>query len=217
MNSGSLESFQVCWRCGCSPKACQIRSTADCVRPTSRAIERVDQCVASLGVASKVLTITSSTCSSVMVRGRPGRGSSVNPSRRCSTNRERHLPATLRWIPNSRAISVLLRPSAANNTTRDRSANACALVRRRVHDSSWDRSAADNSTGSSTEEGMITPSPHAHELTHHDTRFFMAVPSSLGSTSQLATLAMRVDEAMGSPPTNFYELRDNLSGAARRC
>ena len=46
-NCGSLDSFQVSWRCGCSPNAFQIRSTADCVRPTSRAIERVDQCVAS--------------------------------------------------------------------------------------------------------------------------------------------------------------------------
>jgi hypothetical protein len=38
----------------------------------------------------------------------------------------------------------------------------------------------------------------------------MAVPSSLGSTSQLATLATRADEAEGPPPTNFYALRDNL-------
>jgi len=39
----------------------------------------------------------------------------------------------------------------------------------------------------------------------------MAVPSSLGSTSQLATLATRADEATGPPPTKFYELRDNLA------
>ena len=55
MNSGSLESFKVSWRCGWSPNACQIRSTAFWVRPTSAAIERVDQCVASLGVLSNVL------------------------------------------------------------------------------------------------------------------------------------------------------------------
>ena len=90
MNCGSFESFQVSWRCGCSPNAFQIRSTADCVSPTSRAIERVDQCVASFGVVSSVLTITSSTCSSVIVRGRPAaaRRAALKPS---SAKRERHL------------------------------------------------------------------------------------------------------------------------------
>ena len=86
-----------------------------------------------------VLTITSSTCSSVIVRGRPGRGSSVKPVKtvldkpraplgrpRCDGRRARC------------AISLLFSPSAANNTIRDRNANACALVRRRVHDSNWD-------------------------------------------------------------------------------
>jgi hypothetical protein len=38
-----------------------MRCTADCVRPTSAAIDRVDQCVASFGVRSKVLVMTSST------------------------------------------------------------------------------------------------------------------------------------------------------------
>jgi hypothetical protein len=56
-----LESFQLAWRCGCSPNAFHILSTADCVSPTSAAIERVDQCVAFLGVVSSVLTITFST------------------------------------------------------------------------------------------------------------------------------------------------------------
>ena len=76
------------WRCGWSPNARQIRDTAVCVSPTSLAIDRVDQCVASFGVLSSVLVITASTCSSVIVRGRPGRGSSVSPSSRCSANRD---------------------------------------------------------------------------------------------------------------------------------
>ena len=50
--------------------------------PDLLAIERVDQCVASFGALSSVLVITASTCSSVIVRGRPGRGSSVSPSSR---------------------------------------------------------------------------------------------------------------------------------------
>lgn len=69
MNCGSLDSFQLSWRCGCSPNAFQMRCTADWVRPTSLAIDRVDQCVASFGVVSNVLTMTSSTLSSVILRG----------------------------------------------------------------------------------------------------------------------------------------------------
>ena len=82
MNCGSLESFHVSWRCGCKPNARQIRETAVWESPTSAAIDRVDQCVASFGVDSNVLTITSSTCASLIIRGRPGRGSSSSPSRR---------------------------------------------------------------------------------------------------------------------------------------
>jgi hypothetical protein len=48
--------------------------------PTRRASSRLDQCVAPSGTSSSVRTTTSSTCASVMVRGTPGRGSSVSPS-----------------------------------------------------------------------------------------------------------------------------------------
>jgi hypothetical protein len=51
-----------------------MRCTADCVSPTSAAIDRVDQCVASFGVLSSVLVMTCSTCASLIVRGCPGRG-----------------------------------------------------------------------------------------------------------------------------------------------
>ena len=130
MNSGSLESFQVSCRCGWSPSAFQMRCTADWVSPTSLAIERVDQCVASFGVVSSVVTITSSTCPSVIVRGCPGRGSSDSPSRRYSANLPRRFAAMFRWTPNCSAISVLFRPSAAASTIRERCASARALVRR---------------------------------------------------------------------------------------
>jgi hypothetical protein len=61
MNCGSRLSFHVSDRCGWSPNAFQIRCTAVWLRPSSAAIERVDQCVASFGLVSSVLTITSST------------------------------------------------------------------------------------------------------------------------------------------------------------
>jgi hypothetical protein len=154
-----LGQLKVSWRCGCRPNARQIRDTAVCVRPTSLAIERVDQCVASFGVLSSVLVITASTCSSVIVRGRPGRGSSVNPSKRCSANRDRHLAAIARLIPSRAAISVFLRPSAASNTIRDRCASACALVLRRVHASNRKRSASLNTMATATFDGISTVFP----------------------------------------------------------
>jgi len=45
--------------------------------PVALAIERVDQCVASSGVSSRVLTTKRSTLSSLIERGTPGRGSFV--------------------------------------------------------------------------------------------------------------------------------------------
>jgi hypothetical protein len=65
----SFDSFQLSWRCGCSPNARQILTTAVWLSPTSAAIDRVDQCVASFGALSSVLVITSSTWASVILRG----------------------------------------------------------------------------------------------------------------------------------------------------
>jgi hypothetical protein len=61
MNCGSVDSFHVSWRWGCNPNAFQIRCTADCVNPSSAAIDRVVKCVAFVGLVSSVRTITSST------------------------------------------------------------------------------------------------------------------------------------------------------------
>ena len=82
------------------------------VEPDLRAIDRVDQCVASFGAVSNVLVITSSTCASVIFRGCPGRGSSTSPSSRNSRNRLRHCVTVLRCTPSRSATSVLLSPSA---------------------------------------------------------------------------------------------------------
>ncbi|SDP99177.1 hypothetical protein SAMN05421507_1532 [Lentzea jiangxiensis] len=72
-NNGSLDNFHASRRCGCRPNAFQIRVTAVWVSSDSAAIDRVDQCVALAGVDSSVAVITASTCSSEIVRGRPGR------------------------------------------------------------------------------------------------------------------------------------------------
>jgi hypothetical protein len=102
-NSGSVDSFQVSIACGFSPNARQIRETADCDIPVAAAIDRVDHCVSRPGVSSSVLVITCSIRASVTVRGRPGRGSSDNPSNRSAKNRERHVDTMSRDTPRSNA------------------------------------------------------------------------------------------------------------------
>jgi len=107
MNCGSGESLNASDWCGVSPKARQIRLTADWLIPVAAAIDLVDQCVALAGCSSSVFTITRSTSSSLIVRGFPGRGSSCKPSKRQRANRPRHLPTVSALQLNSAAISVL--------------------------------------------------------------------------------------------------------------
>ena len=124
-NCGSLENLKFSTRCGCNPKARQMRTMAVCDRPVCLAIRRVLQCVALAGIDSKVFVITRSTWRSVMVRGAPTRGSSNSPSSRNCRNRSRHLPTVGLVIRNFAATAELLRPSAQARTIRARSAIAC--------------------------------------------------------------------------------------------
>ncbi len=89
-------------------------------------MERVLQCVAFVGIVSNVRISNTSTCSSVTLRGSPGRGSSSNPSTPNSMNLRRHLPTVDRVIPRPSATAVLLLPSTQASTIRARNASACA-------------------------------------------------------------------------------------------
>ena len=149
MNCGSLLILNVSTRCGLSPNAFQIRPTVDFDNPLSAAIDARDQCVASAGWRSSVATTTCSICSSPIVRGAPGRGSSANPSKRSSTNRCRHLPTVCGHTPNSAATSLLDLPSAQPNTIRHRCASACDDFARRAHRCNVSRSSSVN-TNSAT-------------------------------------------------------------------
>jgi hypothetical protein len=117
---GQLEGVE---QSGFRPNARQIRLTVECDIPAFAAIDRVDQCVASAGISSRVLTMTASTMSSVTLRGTPGRGSSTSPSRRLATNRARHLPTVASATPNLAATSRFELPSAQASTIRQRNAN----------------------------------------------------------------------------------------------
>jgi hypothetical protein len=109
-----------------------MRETAVCDIPVVLAMDRVDQWVASAGRSSSVLVITASTFSSVIRRGRPGRGSSSRPGRRIAANRLRHFVTVTRFTPISSATAPLVRPSAQATTMRDRNASDCAVFGRRA-------------------------------------------------------------------------------------
>lgn len=83
----SSDSLNVSVIHGLSPNAFQIQPTDDAEIPEGAARSRVDQCVASMDLSFGVRTTTASTSASVILRGAPGRGPSINPSRRLAKNR----------------------------------------------------------------------------------------------------------------------------------
>ena len=90
-DSGSVESLKVLARCGCRPKARQMRSIVGGAWPIALTIERKDLCVAPGGVASRVRRMVSAMASSPILRGVPGSSSSL--SGRCVAKRRRHFEA----------------------------------------------------------------------------------------------------------------------------
>src|ERR1035441_4696059 len=131
-NRGSDDSLNVLVKCGLRPDLRQIRPIVDLDRPVRSAIEARDQCVASCGISSSVAVMTSSTLSSRIDGGRPGRGSSHSPSRRRVRNRLRHLPAVAGSTRRSAATCLLESPSAHASTILARSASAWLLLARRA-------------------------------------------------------------------------------------
>jgi hypothetical protein len=110
----------------------QIRPIVDLDRPDFWAIDLRDQCVALFGVSSSVAVITSSTLSSTIDGGRPGRGSSVKPSKRLSTKRRRHLATVCSITRKLAATCLFVAPGAVQaKMIRARNANACADFARR--------------------------------------------------------------------------------------
>ena len=139
MNKGSVESLKVSVRCGCRPKARQIRFTVAELMSHAFAIERVLHCVAPRGIDSSVIVTTRSTSASLTVRGAPGLGSSRRPSHPFSMNRRRHFPTVSRVVPSRAATPMSLSSSADASTIRARSARACPVLDRRSQRSSSSR------------------------------------------------------------------------------
>lgn len=111
-------------------------------QPVRSAILARGQCVAFRGTLSSVETTTSSTRSALIVGGRPGRGSSVSPSKPSAMNRNRHLPTVAPAHPRSAATVLLPAPSGQASTIRERNARACEDFRRRAHRCNCSRSSS---------------------------------------------------------------------------
>ncbi len=108
------------------PKVFQILPTVERDSPDSAAIQARDQCVASAGARSKVATTTCSICSSVILRGPLGRGSSTKPSNRSARNLRRHLPSAQ---PNTDAQTVTV-PGTTAEGKKHHAALICPAHRR---------------------------------------------------------------------------------------
>jgi hypothetical protein len=151
-----------------SPNARQTRCTADCVSPTSTAIERSSSASRRWRGVQRVddhlldLRI-------VTVRGRPGRGSSLRPSRRSDANRLRH-PAPSRRSPRGAARS---RCSSGRQMPPARSASAAPAPARwggrRDQPSHCSRSSRASSICAATGYGIPAPH-HSHLQTHQGVR-----------------------------------------------
>ena len=131
--NGSVDSLKESCRRGLRSNLRQIRPMVDLLSPVRLAIEARDQCVSLPGVSSSVATTTSSTWSSRIDGGRPGRGSSCRPSSRRAMNRARHRSTVDSSTPRSAAASLFVPPSAQRSTIFARSARYWAVFARLAH------------------------------------------------------------------------------------
>lgn len=99
-------------RWGCKPKTWNSRRTVDFEIPLASARLPTVQCVPLGGLASTVsASAKAATCSSSMLRGRPGRTSSYSPAKRRCTKRWRQMPTVALAQCTRRAIWLLLWPA----------------------------------------------------------------------------------------------------------
>ena len=98
--------------------------------PTSLAMRRQLQCVASVGFSSRVLRTISASSSGVILRGRPERGrSSSSSSTPPASYRSSHCVTVGLDTPTSRQIADPDRPSAEQRTMLALSTTRCGVVR----------------------------------------------------------------------------------------
>ena len=108
---------------------------------------RVERAVAELAPLGTVTAEIVELSDAGTVAGRPGRGSSVSPSKRASRNRARHLVTVFCEQPTCSATVLLSSPSPHARMIRHRNASACDDFARRTHRASCSRSSPVSSSG----------------------------------------------------------------------
>ena len=149
---GSPESLNVSTRCGCNPRADQIRCTVAGDTPARSAIVRQLQCVSPGGVSCKVKRTISSTFTGGIdgLRPRPGR-TLENPFSPSSTNRSRQFTTVVGETPTALAIRVFANPSEAITRAVARCTSRCGAVCERINFSSTDRCSSLTASGGAGE------------------------------------------------------------------
>jgi len=124
-----FERFSSVWlKAKCVPDAMnRVLSHAGCHRHAAGAPVR-----SFFGFVSRVGTRTSSTCSSVILRGAPGRGSSIRPSRRVSIKHRRHFPTVGLVVYSFFATARFVMPSTHDDTIRHRNTRDWRTTRANV-------------------------------------------------------------------------------------
>ncbi len=129
----SLESLKVFTRCGCSPRAHQIRCTVAGLTPCDLAIDRQLQCVSPCGLSCSVACTIAATFSAPIegLRPRPSR-TRANFASPSAANRSRHAVTLAGDTPSPPAIAVVATPSAASSSAFARVTSRCGAVRDRA-------------------------------------------------------------------------------------
>ena len=142
---GSVLTLKVRARWGFSPAVRHTEFTKLCVVPTTLAIDRHDQCVASGGfscVVRRMISVLSAACAfGHRPPWLPPRGRSFSiPLIPSSAYRRRQRPTLSVYVPSSAAMAVFVIPPAAISTIRDRSRSRTIALRDRDHLSRISRS-----------------------------------------------------------------------------
>ena len=189
-------------------------------QPDFFAIDVRDQCVAFFGVSSSVAMITSSTLSNRIDGGRPGRGSSSNPSKRLSTKRPRHLATVCSITRKSAATCLFVAPGSAQaKMIRARNANACADFARRDHRCSWSRSAPDSTRSAFGRPGRrlsIKPStPSASNRLRHLSTVATVTPRSAATRAGTAAGSANANTILARTARRDDSPRDSATSRSR--
>ena len=135
----------------------------------------------------------------VMEGSRPGRASSTRPSRRCSTNRDRHLPTVAVEHRRSAATLVLSAPAAHASTMRERSARDCVDFARRTHRCNCSRSESVNTSSALGRPVLAMVKSNTYRALHWRRTLVLGVGSSWAACGGWVGAAPLVDMGMSLP------------------